>query len=156
MIMKTVKRLAKLFLYLVIPVYMAYHYVAEKIYQSNIPMGEVIGPDEDAVMPDAIAMSLIMINMTRNGLIDEEFKGDSMLKGKQDNLLVSAVKKLTGQKKNDEKTKGHGGPVIYRRDVHIKSHGCVHARFTVPELDNKYRWGVLREPGRDDTSPSSE
>ncbi len=147
MIKKTAKRLVKLLLLLVIPVFVIYQYIQEQIYLANMPMGEVIGPDEDAVMPDAIAMALNMINMTRDGLVEEGIKGDATLAGKQDNALVAALKKLTGNQPQVETTGGHGGPVVYRRDVHIKSHGCVRAEFKVPELDNKYRWGVLREPG---------
>ncbi|MCG6912167.1 MAG: hypothetical protein LJE94_18910, partial [Deltaproteobacteria bacterium] len=135
MIKKASKVILKLLVILIIPVYAGYHYVTEKIYQAHLPMGEVIGPDEDTVMADAIAMALKMINMTRAGLIEDEIKGDATLAG------------TSFKKKPYETTGGRGGPVVYRRDVHIKSHGCVKADFTVPELDDKYRWGVFRKPG---------
>ena len=140
MIKKILKISLKLLLILVIPVYMGYHYIAEKIYQAHLPMGEVIGPDEDTVMADAIAMATDMINKTRNGLITEGFiSGDATQSGTKYNDFFR-------KPKPPETTEGRGGPVTYRRDVHIKSHGCVQAKFTVPELDDNYSWGVLSEP----------
>ena len=141
MIKKILKISLKLFLILVIPVYMGYHYIAEKIYQANLPMAEVIGPDEDTVMADAIAMATDMINKTRNGLTTEGFiSGDATQSGtKYDDFHFGAPPP-------PETTKGRKGPVTYRRDVHIKSHGCVQADFIVPELDDNYRWGVLGKP----------
>ena len=133
MIKKTATKLLKLLVILVIPAYVVYHYIAERIYQANIPMGEVIGPDEDTVMADAVAMALNMINMTRDGLITDDITGDATPRGRD-------------YEKTGETSAGRGGPVVYRRDVHIKSHGCVKAEFTVPELDNRYRWGVLSKP----------
>lgn len=135
MIKKTLKAILKLLLILIIPVYIGYHYVAERIYEAHLPMGEVIGKDEDAVMADAIAMALKMINMTRDGLMQDDISGDATLAGTH------------YDKKPYETTAGRDGPVVYRRDVHIKSHGCVKAEFTVPELDTRYRWGVFSEPG---------
>jgi catalase len=108
------------------------YYFTERNYQANIPMGEVIGPDEDAVMAGAIAMALNMINKTRDDLIEDGITGDSTYVG-------------TDYEKTHETSDGRGGPVTYRRDVHIKSHGCVKADFTVLELDSKYRWGVFSE-----------
>lgn len=89
----------------------------EESYDATIPMGEVIGPDEDRVMAAAIASALTMINNTRNGIISD--------------------------RKNDETA----STVPYRRDVHIKSHGCVKATFTVLDVESKYRWGVFRNSG---------
>jgi len=109
------------------------YYFTERNYQANMPMGEVIGPDEDAVMADAIAMALNMINKTRDGLIEHGITGDSTLQG-------------TDYDDRGPTTEGRGGPVTYRRDVHIKSHGCVKADFTVLSVDSKYRWGVFSEP----------
>jgi catalase len=149
MIKKTAKRLVKLMLYLVIPVYMGYHFVQEQIYRANMPMGEVIGPDENAVMADGIAMGLNMINRTRDGLTEDGLSGDETQAGNQPNMLVGLFRKLTGNDDLGETTKGHDGPVVYRRDVHIKSHGCVAATLSVPELENKYRWGVFREPNKE-------
>lgn len=114
------------------------YYFSERNYQANMPMGEVIGPDEDAVMADAIAMALKMINKTRDGLIVDGITGDSTYAGTDYENEDKPIESRT--------TKGRGGDVTYRRDVHIKSHGCVEAKFTVLELDNKYRWGVFREP----------
>ena len=45
MIKKTAKRLLKLLVYAVIPVFIIYQFIEEQIYQANMPMGEVIGPD---------------------------------------------------------------------------------------------------------------
>ena len=111
------------------------YFFTERDYQANMPMGEVIGPDEDAVMADAIAMALNMINKTRDGLIEDGISGDSTYKGTDYDDEDKSIESRT--------TKGRGGQVTYRRDVHIKSHGCVEANFTVLELDNKYRWGVF-------------
>jgi hypothetical protein len=113
------------------------YYFTERNYQASIPMGEVIGPDENAVMADAIAMALNMINKTRDGLIEDGVTGDSTYSGTE--------YEDTDEPLEDRTTKGRGGPVTYRRDVHIKSHGCVKAEFTVLELDNKYRWGVFTD-----------
>ncbi|MGB7452336.1 MAG: catalase family protein [Lysobacterales bacterium] len=141
MIKKILKISLKLFFIFFIPVYMAYHYVAERIYQANLPMGEVIGLDENAVMANAIAMATDMINKTRNDLTNEGIiAGDATQAG-------TGYDDLFGRPKPPETTGGRGGPVTYRRDVHIKSHGCVQAEFTVPELGNTYSWGVLSKPG---------
>jgi hypothetical protein len=36
---------------------------------------------------------------------------------------------------------------VHRRDVHAKAHGCVKARFIVPELEATYRQGLFAKPG---------
>lgn len=122
-----------LLILIVAAVKLVIYYFTERNYQAHMPMGEVIGPDEDAVMADAIAMALNMINKTRDGLIENGITGDSTLEG-------------TDYDARGPTTKGRSGPVTYRRDVHIKSHGCVKADFTVLNVDNKYRWGVFSEP----------
>jgi catalase len=93
-------------------------FILDESYDATIPMGEVIGKDEDKMMADAIASSLAMINNTRNGIISDTDKGET----------------------------GTGPLVVYGRDVHVKSHGCVMADFKVHDLESKYRWGVFREP----------
>lgn len=105
--------------------YLASIVVKEYHYRANMPMGEVVGPNENAVMAQAIAMALKMINHTRGKLMDEGVLGTEV---QPDSL--------------PQKTE----PVIYRRDVHIKSHGCVTATLTIPELAETYRWGVFSEP----------
>lgn len=127
---KVLRRLFKLLL-LVIAANMTYHYFEERSYRANMPMGEVIGLDENAVMANAIAMALNMINNTRDQMEREGIEGYASYAGDSDVAL---------KKDSDEKV-----PVVYRRDVHIKSHGCVKATITVPELENKYRWGVFKE-----------
>ncbi len=89
----------------------------EESHDATVPMGEVIGPDEDRVMAASIASALHMINNTRDGIISDQT--------------------------NDESA----STVPFRRDVHIKSHGCVKATFTVHDVERKYRWGVFRDPG---------
>lgn len=106
---------------------MAVGAIREYRYRSSMPLGEVIGQDEDAVMADAIAMALKMINRTRDGLIAEGASGYSLA--------------------HDDAADGRALPVVYRRDVHIKSHGCVQAQLTVPELAREYRHGVFSKPG---------
>jgi len=99
-------------------------------YRATMPMDEVVGPNEGAVMAQAVAMALKMINGTRDGLIEKGLHGSEMRP--KDELESDDAQN------ND--------PVIYRRDVHIKSHGCVNATFTVPELPETYQWGVLSTP----------
>ncbi len=109
--------------------------VRESRYRANMPLAEVIGPNEDRVMAGAVAMALNMINNTRDGLIEEGLQGNelpSKQPGEGEGVAVA------------------GQPVVYRRDVHIKSHGCVRASFEVLELESQYRHGVLRTPGRFD------
>jgi catalase len=102
----------------------------EQRYRSSMPLGEVIGPAEDTRMADAVAMALRMINATRDGLIAEGVSGSDYPTGEEGAATAG------------------GEPVVYRRDVHIKSHGCVKAELVVPELPEEYRHGVFREPGR--------
>jgi hypothetical protein len=107
--------------------------VREARYRASMPLVEVIGLHEDRVMAGAVAMALNMINNTRNDLIEEGLQGHQL---PQQSAGSEAI--TTNQ------------PVVYRRDVHIKSHGCVRASFVVPELESRYRFGVLAEPGRFD------
>ncbi len=97
----------------------------EHRYRATMPMDEVVGPNEGAVMAESIAMALKMINGTRDRLIMEGVHG---------------AEEEPGSGSQDSQ------PVIYRRDVHIKSHGCVKATFEVAELPETYRWGVLSTP----------
>lgn len=117
--------------------------VRESRYRDNMPLAEVIGPNEDRVLAGAVAMALNMINNTRDGLIEEGLQGDEL------------------PNQNTEGSEGGGAatrpvasqlvsPVVYRRDVHIKSHGCVRASFVVPELNSRYRHGVFTTPARFD------
>lgn len=93
-------------------------WLIEESYDATIPMGEVIGPDEDKVMAAAVASSLSMMNKTRDVILTDPSDKNEI-------------------KERDQK--------IYRRDVHIKSHGCVRATFSVPDLERKYRWGVFEK-----------
>lgn len=115
---------------LAILVSMALGAIREYRYRHNMPLGEVVGPNEDVVMADAIAMALKMINSTRDGVIAEGGSGYT--------YPTEDPRENAGQSAE---------PVVYRRDVHIKSHGCVQAQFTVPELAREYRHGVFSEPG---------
>ena len=109
--------------------------VREHRYRASMPLAEVIGPNEDRVMAGAIAMALNMINNTRDGLIEQGLQGDALPDQRPD---------------AGEGTGATARPVVYRRDVHIKSHGCVRASFEVPELNSQYRHGVFKTPGRFD------
>lgn len=105
--------------------------VREYRYRSSMPMGEVVGPAEDTVMAEAVAMALKMINNTRDGLTAEGVQGSD----------------YPSEENGEGSTDGPAEPVVYRRDVHIKSHGCVRASFIVPELPGEYRRGVFSTPG---------
>lgn len=35
----------------------------------------------------------------------------------------------------------------YQRDAHAKGHGCVRARFEVPEIESRYNHGIFSKPG---------
>jgi hypothetical protein len=107
----------------------------EHRYRAAMPLGEVVGPAEDAAMANAVGMALRMINRTRDGLIDEGLSG-------------AATPADLPQADAGGPRQGTGEPVIFRRDVHIKSHGCVKATFTVPELESRFRWGVFSQPGQ--------
>lgn len=137
MIAKTLRRAFALFL-LAVLVSVLWNAWKEQRYRAHMPLGEVVGPAEDAVMADAIAMALRMINKTRDGLIDEGLRGDQTYAGTNYTAKDPARR---------ERTDGHDGPVVFRRDVHIKSHGCVKANFTVHDLEQRFQWGVFREPG---------
>ncbi len=130
MILKTIGRILGLLLIAVL-IAVIYNAIQERRYRAHMPLAEVISPGEDAAMADAIAMALRMINRTRDGLTEDGVEG----------LSTPAGDGKTTTPPIEE------GPVVYRRDVHIKTHGCVKARFTVPELEGRYRWGVFREPG---------
>ncbi len=104
--------------------------IKEYRYRSSMPMREVVGPAKDAVMAGAVAMALKMINNTRDGLIGDGVQGSDYPTGK------------TGEELAGKPTE----PVVYRRDVHIKSHGCVQADFIVPALAGDFRRGVFSEP----------
>ncbi|MEQ8313307.1 MAG: catalase family protein [Gammaproteobacteria bacterium] len=146
MIKKILKQLLATF-FIVVAVSVAVGAFQEWRYRANMPMGEVISPGENAAMPGAIAMATVMINNTRDGLTDEGFAGDATPEGNNKNWFL-------GFFREDEFEIGEGnpptGPVVFRRDVHIKSHGCVNARFTVPELSNEYQYGVLEQPAQFD------
>lgn len=120
-------------LMIAVVVSLVYNAIKEHRYRSSMPLGVDIGPAEDAAMADAVAMALRMINRTRDGLIEEGLQGDETYAGIR-------------QRKEYATSRGKDGPVIYRRDVHIKSHGCLKATFTVPQLAERYQWGVFSEP----------
>lgn len=132
MLKKILGRIGKLIL-LVAVLKFTWYLWTEHQYRKTIPMGEVIGLDEGAMMADAIAMALSMINNSRDDLIDKRMKEDSTQAGKDDEN-TSATKE------------GKTGKVAFRRDVHTKGHGCLKATFTALDVDERYRWGVLSVP----------
>ncbi len=142
MIRKLLRRAFSLLLIAVLVAF-AWNGWKEVRYRASMPLGEVVGPAEDAVMSQAVAMALDMINHTRDGLVEKGVKGDRTLAGTR----YPSEKKPGPFPADQEYTDGHDGPVVYRRDVHIKTHGCVKATFTVQELEGRFRWGVFAEPG---------
>ncbi len=131
MLKKILGRIGKLIL-IVAALNFLWYLWAEHQYRKTIPMGEVIGPDEGAMMADAIAMALSMINNSRDDLIDKGMKGISTQVGKDGEHTSEPRESKTGK-------------VTYRRDVHTKGHGCLKATFTTLDVDERYRWGVLSE-----------
>ncbi|KAA9134123.1 catalase family protein [Marinihelvus fidelis] len=131
------KTLARMFILLsiVVVVSLAWNGLKERRYREHMPLGEVIGPNEDAVMADAIAMALRMINRTRDDLTEKGLTGHVTPAG------------LKGKGPADEALDDEGA-VVFRRDVHIKTHGCVKAHFIVPEVESRFRWGLFAAPGR--------
>ncbi|MGI9233963.1 MAG: catalase family protein [Woeseiaceae bacterium] len=107
-------------------------HLIEENHDATVPMGEVIGLDEDKFMAAAVASSLNMMNNTREVIMNDSSEGkdpSEKKKPSKDNEISKEDKK------------------IYRRDVHIKSHGCLRATFSVPDdLERKYRWGVFEKP----------
>ncbi len=138
------KIIRRVFSVLLVAVILAFIWntIQELRYRSKMPLGEEIAPAEDAAMADAVAMALKMINQTRDGLIDHGIQGDQTLVGEDYEVLPD----LDPGERAEPLAGSREGPVVYRRDVHIKSHGCVKATFNVAPVEERFRWGVFSEP----------
>lgn len=96
----------------------------------NQPMGEQIGPYEDAYTAEIIEGAV-----------------ELSLEGRASEVRADPGPKAPTIPANDPGFK----PTTYLRDVHAKSHGCVLANFTVKSgLDPRFAQGVFAQPKRYD------
>ncbi len=78
-----------------------------------------------------------MIQRQSTGLMGEQIPSDEQV---YETPLIAGSISMVNQ------THAQVGDGVYRRDVHVKAHGCIRAWFKVlPNLDAKYRFGVFKE-----------